>query len=108
MICLARGHNTASPGTGESFTRNIVSSLLNSGGGGGNASYTSSELSANCVILFQNNTPPPPNNLTNLRPLVKSMYQKKKNSYFSTNTYVVGNQKNHLHEMVLLSAQNIC
>ena len=28
--------------------------------------------------------------------------------YFSTNTYVVGTQKNHLNEMVLLSTQNIC
>ena len=26
-------------------------------------------------------------------------------SYFSTNTYVVGSQKNHLDEMVLLSTQ---
>ena len=29
-------------------------------------------------------------------------------SYFSTKTYVVGSQKNHLHEMVLLNTQNIC
>ena len=28
--------------------------------------------------------------------------------YFSANTYVVGTQKNHLHEMVLLSTQNMC
>ena len=41
------------------------------------------------------------------RPLVKSAYQKK-NSYFSTETYVVGTQKNSLNEMVLFSAQNIC
>ena len=29
-------------------------------------------------------------------------------SYFSTKTYVVGTQKNHLNETVLLSTQNIC
>ena len=29
-------------------------------------------------------------------------------SYFSTKTYVVGTQKNHLNEMVLLSTRNIC
>ena len=29
-------------------------------------------------------------------------------SYFSTKTYVVGDQKNRLNEMVLLSTQNIC
>ena len=29
-------------------------------------------------------------------------------SYFSTKTYIVGTQKNHLNEMVLLSTQNIC
>ena len=29
-------------------------------------------------------------------------------SYFSMETYVVGTQKNHLNEMVLLSTQNIC
>ena len=29
-------------------------------------------------------------------------------SYFSTKTYVVGAQKNHLIEMVLLSTQSIC
>ena len=34
------------------------------------------------------------------RPLVKSAYQKK-NSYFSTKTYVVGTQKNRLNETVL-------
>ena len=28
--------------------------------------------------------------------------------YFSTNTYVVGTQKNRLNEMVLLSTQNTC
>ena len=32
---------------------------------------------------------------------------KKKSSYFSTKTYVVGTQKNRLNEMVLLSTQNI-
>ena len=40
--------------------------------------------------------------------LVKSAYQKKKVSYFSTKTYVVGTQKNRLNETVLLSTQNIC
>ena len=40
------------------------------------------------------------------RPLVKSAY-KILFSYFSTKTYVVGTQKNHLNEMVLLSTQNI-
>ena len=29
-------------------------------------------------------------------------------SYFSTKTYVVGTQKNRLHETVLLSTNNIC
>ena len=29
-------------------------------------------------------------------------------SYFSTETYVVGTQKNRLNETVLLSTQNIC
>ena len=28
--------------------------------------------------------------------------------YLSTKTYVVGTQKNHLNEMVLLNTQNIC
>ena len=28
--------------------------------------------------------------------------------YFSTKTYVVGTQKNHLNEMVLLNTQNKC
>ena len=28
--------------------------------------------------------------------------------YFATKTYVVGTQKNHLGETVLLSTQNIC
>ena len=32
----------------------------------------------------------------------------KKNSYFSTKTYVVGTQKNRLNETVLLSTQNTC
>ena len=32
----------------------------------------------------------------------------KKNSYFSTKTYVVGTLKNSLIETVLLSTQNIC
>ena len=43
-----------------------------------------------------------------LRPLVMSAYQKKKISYFSAKTYIVGTQKNHLNETVLLSTQNIC
>ena len=42
------------------------------------------------------------------RSLVKSAYQKNKCSYFSTKTYVVGTQKNHLNETVLLSTQNTC
>ena len=42
------------------------------------------------------------------RPLVKSVYQKKKISYFSTKPYVVGTQKNRLNETVLLNTQNIC
>ena len=29
-------------------------------------------------------------------------------SYFSTKTYVVGTQKNRLHETVLMSTQNTC
>ena len=29
-------------------------------------------------------------------------------SYFSTKTYVVGTQKNHLNKTILLSTQNIC
>ena len=29
-------------------------------------------------------------------------------SYFSTETYMVGTQKNHLNETVLFSTQNIC
>ena len=41
-------------------------------------------------------------------PLVKSAYQKKKFSYFSTKTYALGTLKNHLNETVLLSTQNIC
>ena len=80
-----------------------ISLKLRGGGGGGKAS----ELYANCVILFQNNTLPP-NNLINLRLLVKSVYQKKKNVLISQPTHVVGTQKNHLHELVLLSTQNIC
>ena len=41
------------------------------------------------------------------RPLVKSVYQKIKFSYFSTKTYVEGAQKNRLNETVLLSTQNM-
>ena len=41
------------------------------------------------------------------RPLVKSVYQKIKFSYFSTKTYVKGAQKNRLNETVLLSTQNM-
>ena len=29
-------------------------------------------------------------------------------SYFSTKTYILDNQKNHLNETVLLSTQNTC
>ena len=39
---------------------------------------------------------------TLFRPPDKSVYK----NYFSTKTYVVGTQKNLLHEMVLLSTQN--
>ena len=42
-----------------------------------------------------------------IRSLVKSAYQKICFSYFSTETYVVGTQKNRLNETVLLSTQNI-
>ena len=42
-----------------------------------------------------------------IRPLVKSAYQNFF-SYLSMKTYVVGTQKNHLNETVLLSTQNIC
>ena len=44
--------------------------------------------------------------MMHLRPLFKSAYQKK-NSYFSTKTYVVGTQKNRLNETVLLSTQHM-
>ena len=40
--------------------------------------------------------------------LVKSAYQEKLFSYFSTETNDVGTQKNRLNETVLLSTQNIC
>ena len=43
-----------------------------------------------------------------VRPLVKSVYQKKIFCQFSTKTYVVGTQKNRLNEAVLLGTQNIC
>ena len=44
-----------------------------------------------------------------LRPLVESAYQKIIYFlYFSTKTYVVGTQKNHLNETVVLSTHNIC
>ena len=36
------------------------------------------------------------------------VFTKKIISYLSTKTYVVGTQKNHLNEMVLLSTKNIC
>ena len=36
------------------------------------------------------------------------VHTKKYFSYFSAKPYVVGTQKNHLNEMVLLSTQNIC
>ena len=46
--------------------------------------------------------------LIGLRTLVKSVYQKKNFSFFSTKAYVVGTQKKRLNETVLLSTQNIC
>ena len=42
------------------------------------------------------------------RSLVKERVPKEYFSYFSTETYVVGTQKNCLNETVLLSTQNIC
>ena len=45
---------------------------------------------------------------TDTRHLVKSAYQKKNFSYISTNTYVVGAQKNCRIETVLLSTQYAC
>ena len=43
-----------------------------------------------------------------IRPLVSSAYQKNVVVfYFSTKTYVVDTQKNHLNETVLLSTQNM-
>ena len=42
-----------------------------------------------------------------IRPPDKSVYRIFYFSYFSTKTYVVGTQKNHLDEMVLLSTQNV-
>ena len=54
------------------------------------------EVSINCLtIIF-------------IRVLVMSAYQKVDYSYFSTETFVVGTQKNRLNETVLLSTQNIC
>ena len=47
-------------------------------------------------------------NVTLGRPLVKGAYQEIKFSYFSSNTHVVGTQKNRLNETVLLSTQNMC
>ena len=44
---------------------------------------------------------------TDIRPLVEFVSEKLF-SYFSTNTYVMGTQKNCLNETVLLSTQNIC
>ena len=43
-------------------------------------------------------------------PITGLEYQKNKLffTYFSTETYVVGTQKNRLNETVLLSTQNIC
>ena len=41
------------------------------------------------------------------RPLNKRAQLKIVFSYFSTKTYVVGTQKSHLNEMVLLSTQNM-
>ena len=42
------------------------------------------------------------------RPLVRVHNKTNIFSYFSTKTYAVGTQKNHLNETVHLSAQNIC
>ena len=39
---------------------------------------------------------------------VKSVVPKKVISYFSTKIYVVGTEKNHLEDPVLLNTQNIC
>ena len=41
-------------------------------------------------------------------PLVKRVYQKIIFFIISQPKHVVGTQKNHLNEMVLLSTQNIC
>ena len=70
-----------------------------------------------CITKQGPNTKPP-------RAMGATMYQQQQNqhfsrtpdknaywnffSYFSTKTYVVGTQKNHLNETVLLSTQNIC
>ena len=43
-----------------------------------------------------------------MQDLSQECVRKKKKSYFSTKTYVVGTQKNCLNETVLLSTQNIC
>ena len=43
-----------------------------------------------------------------IKPPDKSAYLENYFSYFSTQTYVVGTQKKHLNEMVLLSTQNTC
>ena len=40
---------------------------------------------------------------SSIRPPVKSVYLK---TYFSAKTYVVGTQKNHLNEMVLLTFEH--
>ena len=42
------------------------------------------------------------------QPLGKKCVMKNQFSYFSTQTYVVGTQKNHLKEMVLSSIQSKC
>ena len=60
------------------------------GGGGGDK------------VLSENNTS------LDIRPLDKSVLLKIIFFYFSTKTYVVGAQKNHLNEMVLLSTQSTC
>ena len=44
----------------------------------------------------------------NYLPSDKSCVPENYFSYFSTRTYVVGTQKNHLDETVLLSTRNIC
>ena len=48
------------------------------------------------------------NSTGSIRPLVKECVPEILFSYFSTETYIVGTEKNLLDETVLLSTQNIC